>query len=89
MTSPLSQALAICPGRGVNIVQDPLHALNPILALAQVVGAANTITLTKMIASQAQPPSASTCTPPRVTMADAFIALTKAIAFLLPPPLQR
>jgi hypothetical protein len=89
MTSPLSQALAICPERGVDLVQDLLHALNPVLALSQAIGATNTITSTKMIASRAQPPSASTCTPPRVTMADAFISLTKAIAFLLPSPLQR
>jgi hypothetical protein len=34
--------------------------------------------LIKMIASQAQPPSAGTCTPPRVTTVDAFIALTKS-----------
>ncbi len=84
MTSPLSQALTICPERGVDLLQDLLHALNLGLALAQTVGATNTITLTKMIASIAQPPSTSTCTPPRVTMVDAFIALTKAIAFLLP-----
>ncbi len=51
MTSPLSPALAIRPERGANLVQDPLHALNPILALAQAVGATNTITSTKMIAS--------------------------------------
>jgi hypothetical protein len=89
MTSPLSWALAIRPERGVNLVQDLLHTLNPIIALAQVVRATNTIMLTKMIASQAQPPSASTCTPPRVTMADAFIAPTKVIAFLLPSLLQR
>jgi hypothetical protein len=84
MTSPLSQALTICPERGVDLLQDLLHALNLGLALAQAARATNTITLTKMIASKAQPPSTSTCTPPRVTMADAFIALTKAIAFLLP-----
>jgi hypothetical protein len=89
MTSPLSQALAICPEKGVNLVQDLLHALNPVLALAQTVRATNTIMLTKMIASWAQPPSASTHTPPRVTMADTFIAPKKAIAFLLPSPLQR
>jgi hypothetical protein len=33
---------------------------------------------TKMIASQAQPPSTSTRTPPRVTTVDAFIGLTKS-----------
>ena len=43
ITSPLSQALAICPERRVNLVQDLLHALNPVLALAQAVGSTNTI----------------------------------------------
>jgi hypothetical protein len=51
MISPLSQALAIRPERGVDLVQDLLHALNPFLALAQAVRATNTITSTKMIAS--------------------------------------
>jgi hypothetical protein len=51
MTSPLSRALAICPERGVDLVQDLLHALNPVLALTRAVGATDTITLTKTIAS--------------------------------------
>jgi hypothetical protein len=59
MTSPLSRAMSICPERGVDLVQDLLHALNLGFTLAQAVGAMNTIT-----ASQAQPPSTSTCTPP-------------------------
>jgi hypothetical protein len=88
MTSPLSQALAICPEREVDLVQDPLH-LNLGLALAQAVRATNIIMLIQMIASQAQPLSASTRTPPRVTMVDAFIALTKAILFLSPSLLQK
>jgi hypothetical protein len=69
MTSPLSQALAIPPEKEVNLAQDLLCALNLGLALTQAVGATTTIMLTKMIASQAQPPSAGTRTPPRVTTA--------------------
>jgi hypothetical protein len=68
MTSSLSQVLAIHLERGVNLVQDLLHALNLVLALSQAVGAMNTITSTKMIASQVQPPSASTRTLPRARM---------------------
>ncbi len=87
MTSPLSQALAICLEREVDLVHDLLQALNLSLALAQAVGATTIIMLIKMIASRAQPLSASTRTLPRVMMADAFIALTKAIVFLPPSPL--
>jgi hypothetical protein len=76
-------------GKEVNHVQDLLCALNLGLALAQAVGATTTIMLIKMIASQAQHPSAGTRTPLRVTMADAFIALTKVTLFLPPSPLQR
>jgi hypothetical protein len=89
MTSPQSQALAVCPEKEVNLVQDLLCALNLGLALAQAVGATTTIMSIKMIANQAQPPSAGTCTPPRVTMADAFIALIKPILFLPPCLLQK
>jgi hypothetical protein len=89
MTSPLSQALAICPEKDVNLVQDLLHALNLGLTLAQAVGATTIIMSIKMIASQAQSLSASIRTSPRVTTADAFIALTKAILSLPPSPLQR
>jgi hypothetical protein len=89
MTSPLSQALAIHPEREVDLVQDLLHTLNLGLAIAQAVGATTIIMLIKMIASQAQPLSASTGTPSRVTMVDAFIALTKAIVFLPPSLLQK
>jgi hypothetical protein len=89
MTSPLSQAQAVHLEREVDLVQDLLHALNLGLALAQAVGATAIIMSIKMIASRAQPLSASTCTPPRVTMADAFIALTKAIVFLPPSLFQK
>jgi hypothetical protein len=89
MTSPLSQALAICLEQEVNLVQNLLHALNLGLASAHAVGAMATIMSIKMIASQAHPPSTGTCTPLRVTMADAFIALAKAIPFLPTSLLQR
>jgi hypothetical protein len=42
MTSPLGQALAICPGEGVALVQDLLCALVLALALAQAAGAMTT-----------------------------------------------
>jgi hypothetical protein len=53
MTSPLCQALAICPEEGVDLVPDHLSTLVPALglALAQAAGATTTIMLTKMIAS--------------------------------------
>jgi hypothetical protein len=86
MTSPLSQAPAICSEKEVDLVQDFLRTLNFGLALAQAAGAMTTIMSTKMTTSRAQPPSAGTRTPPRVTMADAFIALTKA-KLSLPPSL--
>jgi hypothetical protein len=89
MTSPLSWALAIHPERKIELVQDLLHALNLSLALAQAVGAMTIIMSIKMIASQAQPLSTSNCTSPRVTMADTFIALTKAIVFLPPSTLRK
>jgi hypothetical protein len=89
MTSPLSRAPVICPEKEVDLVQDLLRALNLGLALAQAVGAMTTIMSTKMIASQAQTPSTGTPTPPRMTTADAFIALTKAILSLPPSLLQR
>jgi hypothetical protein len=88
MTSPLCQALAIRPREGVNLVQDLLCALILSLALAQAGGATTTIMLTKIIASQAQPPSADICTP-RTTMTDTTITRTKAIPFLPPSLLQR
>jgi hypothetical protein len=76
-------------GKEVDLFQDLLCALNLGLALAQAVGATTTIMSTKIIANRAQPPSAGTHTSSRVTMADAFIALTKAILSLPPSPLQR
>ncbi len=88
MTSPLSQALAICPEEGVDLIQDLLCALDLGLPLAQAAGAMTTIMSTKMIASQAQPPSAGICTL-RTTMTDVTIAWTKEIPFLPPSPLRR
>jgi hypothetical protein len=95
MTSP--QVPAISPKEGVNLVPDHLRTLVLILglALAQAAGATATIMLIKMTASLVQHPSkgihpsAGTRTPPRVTMADAFIAQTKAILCLPPSPLQK
>jgi hypothetical protein len=89
LTSPLSRAPAICLEKEVNLVQDLLCALDLGIALAQAAGATTTIMSTKMTASQAQPPSAGTHTPPRVTMADAFITQAKAVLSLPPFPLQR
>ncbi len=86
MTSPLCQALAICPEEGVDLVPDLLCVFVLDLALAQAAGAATTIMLTKMIATQ--PSSAGICTP-RTTMTDIIIARTKAIPSLPPYPLQR
>ncbi len=90
MTSPLHQAPAICPEEGVNLVQDLLRTLVLVLglALAQAAGATTTIMSTKIIASQAQPPSTGICTP-RTMMTDITIARTKAILSLPPSPLQR
>jgi hypothetical protein len=91
MTSPLSQAPAIFPEKELNLVQDVLHALKRGLALAQAAKATTTIMLTKMIAGQIHPSSAGTHTSPRVTMADAFIALIRVILSLPPslPQVQR
>jgi hypothetical protein len=88
MTSPLCQVLAIRPEEGVDLVQDLLCALVLALALAQAAGATTIIMLTKMIASQARPPSAGICTP-RTTMMDIIIARTKTIPFLTPSPFQK
>jgi hypothetical protein len=89
MTSPLSQAPAICPEKGVDLVQDLLCALDLGLALAQAAGATTTIMSTKMTAGRIHPSSVGTCTPQRVTMVDAFIVLTKALLSLPPSPLRR
>jgi hypothetical protein len=88
MTSPLCRARAIFPEEEVDLVQDLLCALVLGLALAQAAGATTTIMLTKMIASQVQPPSTSICTP-RTMMTDITITQTKVIPFLPPSPLQR
>jgi hypothetical protein len=93
-TSP--QAPAICQKEGVNLVPDHLRALILVLglALAQAAEATATIMLIKMTASLVQHPSkvihpsTGTCTPPRVTTVDAFIARTKEI-LCLPPSLLR
>jgi hypothetical protein len=91
ITSPLCRALATRPEEGVNLAQDLLCALvlSLGLALSQAAGATTAIMLTMMIASQAQPLIAGTHTPLRVTTADVSIALTKAIPFLPPSPLQQ
>jgi hypothetical protein len=86
MTSPLCQAPAVCPEKGVNL--DLLCALAPVLALAQAAGATKIIMLNNMIASQAQRPNAGVRTP-RTMMTDITIARTRAIAFLLPSLLQK
>jgi hypothetical protein len=94
MTSP--QAPAICPNKGVDLVPDHLCALVITLGLAltQAAGATATTTLTKMTASQVQPPSngiyqsTGICTP-KMMMTDTFIDRTKGILSSLPSPLQR
>jgi hypothetical protein len=89
MTSPPSQAPAIHPEKEVNFVQDLLCALNLGFALAQAARATTIIMSTKMTVGQICSSSMGTCTPQRVTMADAFIARTKAILCLPPSPLQK
>jgi hypothetical protein len=73
-------------GKEVGLVQYLLCALDLGLALAQAAGATTTIMSTKMTAGRIHPSSAGTCTPPRETTADAFIALKKAM-LSLPPSL--
>jgi hypothetical protein len=92
MTSP--QARAIGSKEGVDLVPEHLCTLVLVLdlALAQAAEAKATIMLIKMTASLVQHPSKGihpsmgTCTPPRVTTVDAFIAWTKVI-LCLPPSL--
>jgi hypothetical protein len=91
MTSPFSQAPAICPEEGVDLIPDHLCALFPTLGL-QAAGATTTIMLIKTIASQVQPLSTgiqpSTCIhTPRMTMTDITIAQKKTILSLPPSPL--
>ncbi len=83
MTSPLYQALVICPEKGVDLDPDHLHALVLALSLplAQAAGATTTIMVTKIIPSRVQPPSLGIhpsmgiCTQ-RTTMTDITIART-------------
>ena len=90
------QAPAIHPNEGVDLIPDHLCTLILVLglALAQAAGATATIMLIKMTASLVQHPSkgihpsTGTRTPPRVTMADALFAQTKAIV-CFPPSLLR
>jgi hypothetical protein len=84
MTSPLHQALAICPEEGVDLVQDLLCALVLGPVLAQAAGITITTMWPKMNAGQIRPSSVGTRTPPRVIMVDAFIALIREIPFLPP-----
>jgi hypothetical protein len=88
MTSPPSQVPEIHPEKEVDLVQDLLCALDLGLALAQAARATTISMSTKMTVGRIRPSSAGTCTPQRVTMADAFIARTKAI-LCLPPSLLR
>jgi hypothetical protein len=95
MTSP--QAPTILLKEGVDLVPDHLRALVLVLGLtlAQAAGATATIMLIKMTAGLVQHPSkgihpsTGTCTPLRVTTADAFIAQTTGILSLPPSLLQR
>jgi hypothetical protein len=82
MTSPLSRVLAICPEKEVDLIQNLLHTLDLSLTLAQAARATTTIMLAKMTAGQIYPSSTGIPTPLRVTMADTFIALIRAIPFL-------
>jgi hypothetical protein len=88
MTSPLCRAQAIHPEEGVLFVQNLLCALVLGLTLAQAAGATTTTMWPKMTAGQIRPSSMGTRTPPRVTMVGISIALTRALAFLPPSPLQ-
>jgi hypothetical protein len=86
MTSPLCQAPAVCPEKGVNL--DLPCALDLVLALARAAEATKTIMLNNMIRSRAQRPNAGVHTPRTMTM-DITIARIRAIAFLPPSLLQR
>ena len=81
MTSPFCQVRAICLEEGVVLLQDLLRALVLGLALAQAAGATMTTMWPKMTAGRIHPSSMGTRTPPRVTMAEVSIALTRAIPF--------
>ncbi len=84
MTSPLNWAWTPHPEKRVALVQDLLLAFVPVLALTWAAGAMPTIMRLIMIARQACPPSAGTCTLPRTMTTDISIFLTRAILFLPP-----
>jgi hypothetical protein len=86
---PLCWAWAIRLEEGVVLAQDLLCALVLGLTLAQAAGATTITMRLRMTASQARSPSMGTRTPPRVMTADVSIALTRAIPFLPPSPLQQ
>ncbi len=79
MTSPLCQALAVRPKKGVNL--DLLCALALVLAFAQAAEATKTIMLNNMTTSQAQRPNAGICIL-RTMMTGITIARTRAIEYL-------
>ncbi len=80
-----------CPEKEVAPVQGLLLALCSIVSLAwaAVTQAMLTIMCLMMTASQADPPSASTCTLLRTTMMDISIVPTRTILFLPPLLLQK
>jgi hypothetical protein len=86
MNSPLRQALAVCPEKGVDL--NLPHALALVLALAQAAEATKIIMLNNMITSQAQRPNAGVCIL-RMMMTGITIVRTRAIVFLQPSLLQR
>jgi hypothetical protein len=87
ITSPLCQAWAIHPEKGVALAQDLLCALVLGLALAQAAGAMTPIMWLLMIAGRARSPSMGIHTS-RTTMTDIIIARTRTIPYLPPSPLQ-
>jgi hypothetical protein len=83
-------SVGTCPEEGVILIQDLLCALILVLGLA-IAQAARAMTITmwpKMTAGLICPSSVGTRTPPRVTMVDVSITLTRAIPFLPPSPPQ-
>ncbi len=87
-TSPLCWAQTPYPKKGVALAQDFFRALGLGLAHAWAAGATKTIMWLMVIASQEHSLSMGIYTPPRVMTADVSIALTRAIPFLPPSPLQ-
>jgi hypothetical protein len=86
MTSPLWQALAVFPEKGVNL--DLLHALALVLALAQAAEATKIIMSNNMITSQAQCQNVVIYILRMITTG-ITIAQARAIVFLQPSLLQR